>query len=86
MSLDEDSERLRDVINGCIGYRVLDDDDVIRPSDETARGSTLLSGNEAWFAMDDEFKTLFGLTVSDANDREHNDEMDAEERLFRRRL
>jgi hypothetical protein len=87
MSLASRYDNMRDVINECVGYRVLDDDDVLERGDETVCGSTLWSGNEEWSAMEDEdFASFFGRTVRDMNDRKHNDEMDTEERLFRRRL
>jgi hypothetical protein len=77
---------LRDVINDCDGYRLLDDDDAIARGDETVCGSTLLGGNEDWHTMEeDDFGEFFGRTVADMNDRKHNNEMDTEERLFRRK-
>lgn len=86
MSLRSKYDNLRDIINGCAGYRVLDDDDVIERGDETVCGSTLWSGNEDWHVMEDEdFGSFWGRTVRDMNDRAHNDEMDTEERMFRRR-
>jgi hypothetical protein len=80
-------DNLRDLLNGCHGYRVLDDDDVIQRGDETVCGSTLWSGNEDWQVMDDDyFGNDFGRTVADMNNPKVNKEMDAEERLFRRKL
>lgn len=87
MSRETDRNDLRDMINSCIGYRILDDDDVLQRGDETVCGSTFLAGHEEFHVMsDDDFHTLFGLTVAQANDRKFNDEMDAEERMFRRKL
>lgn len=87
MSLKHAYDNLRDIINECHGYRVLEDDDILERGDESVCGSTLWSGNEEWFVMDDEdFGEFFGRTVRDMNDRAHNDEMDTEERMFRRRI
>lgn len=80
-------DRLRDAINSCNGYRVLDDDDVIQAGDETVCASTLWSGNEEWGSIgEDDGETFIGRTVRDMNDAGHNNEMDVEERLFRRKL
>lgn len=77
MSLDDRYVDLRDAINGCIGYRILDDGDVLQVGDETACGSTFLAGNEEFsFMLDDDFHDLFGMTV----------EMDVRERMFRRKI
>ncbi len=85
--IDNASDNIRDLLNGNVGYRVLDDNDVIQRGDESVCSSTLWSGNEDWFVMSDEdFGDMFGRTVRDMNDRKHNKEMDAEERLFRRKV
>lgn len=87
MSLDRRWIALRDAINTCVGYRVLDDDDVLESGDETVCASTLYSGNEDWHRMRrSDFGELFGRTVAEANSSAVNDEVDVGERLFRRRI
>lgn len=86
MALNARYEELRWIINDCAGYRVLNEDDVLQRGDETVCGSTLLAGHEEWQTMEeDDFASFFGRTVKDMNDRTHNNEMDTEERLFRRK-
>lgn len=88
MTLAADFQSLRDAINDCVGYRILDDDDVLLATDETVCGSLLYSdyGYE-WTALsDDDFAFMVGRTVSDMNDPKHNSEMDVSERMFRRRV
>lgn len=90
MSLHARYDVLRDVINNCVGYRILDDDDVIREGDETICGSMLLSTkfSEEWHVIEqgDECDCFIGRTVRDMNDSAHNGELDVSERMFRRRL
>jgi hypothetical protein len=87
MSLDVDYLELRDTINECIGYRVLEAKDVLQEGDETACGSLILGGwYGVWVVMDsEEWADYFGQTVEWANDDERGD-MDASERLFRRKI
>lgn len=92
MSLRYKYQVLRDVINDCAGYRILEDDDLIRLGDETACGSILLCdrGYEKfvadWTEVDEEeFGADVGKTVEYLNDSASSD-MDARERLFRRKL
>jgi hypothetical protein len=90
MGLDKRYDMLRYAINECVGYRILDDDDVLQPGDETVCGSMILSQfYEGWHEMgpdDEDWREFFGRTVRDMNDRKHNNEMDTEERMFRRKV
>jgi hypothetical protein len=87
MSLYPKYARLRELINDSTGYHILVDDDVLQKGDETVCGSTLYSGNEDWKVMDEkEFSSFFGRTVGEMNSRACNNEMDVEERMFRRKL
>lgn len=85
MSLDDSYDTLRGIINDCRGYRVLTDSDVLRRGDETVCASTLLAGHEDWHEMKpDEWAEYFDRTVAWATS-DDRDDMDATERLFRRR-
>jgi hypothetical protein len=84
VSLLDKYEMVRDALIECTGYRVLGDNDVLQAGDETACASMLFGYYEQWQTMDDEFADYFGQTVAWAND-EKRDEMDATERLFRRK-
>ncbi len=89
MPLDPNYQRIRDVINDCAGYRILDDDDVVVPTDETACASVLGGDPDAdWSAVGkySDLRIFVGRAVSELNDPNRNREFDAEERLFRRRI
>jgi hypothetical protein len=71
VSLVERYAVIRDVINDCAGYRVLEDEDVLRLGDETKCGSIMLSlrFDEEWHVLDEEeWAEYIGKTVAWAND------------------
>ena len=83
--LESEYRDLRDVINDCAGYRILEDDEFVLRGDETVCGSMLLGEYaEGWQSMEAE-DWVFGKTVAELNADTSND-MDASERLFRRRV
>lgn len=66
------------------GYRLLNDDDVLQPADQTACVSTLLSGRERWISVLPSWKDDCGKTIKEICD--DSGDMDGHERLFRRKV
>lgn len=89
MSLNDEALALRRALNKNIGYRVLEDDDIVQHGDESICASSLLGDDEEaeWYVMKvADFGDFFGCSVRSLNDPTHNKEMDVEERLFRRKI
>jgi len=86
MSLKPEYARLRKIIKDCEGYTILVGSDTVQPGDETGFASTLLIGLEQWRVMDATFSFFFGKTVDELNDPLKNNELDARDRLFRRKV
>jgi hypothetical protein len=88
--LTEQGMRLRDVVNACRGFRILGDHEHVKEGDQTAHASSPLDrgyGENGWLTITSLcLNDWIGVRVADLNDPKQNMDLDAEERLFRRRL